>query len=175
MSHDDEKHERLTPTPERLAKAPHGAVDVMETATKGGARRRTGTRLVSPLDDLLYNDRIGEREFEAGRQYYVDHYYAEKPSQGTMRWKEFISGSHAPGDLDHSERVAFHAKRFAEVNKALGPLQSAVARLLIVEELSCQQIGAQLFGYQHRNGASAAGMTSAVTALDTLARLYGIR
>lgn len=172
---DDQNNERQTPTPERLAKAPHGAVDVMETASKGGARRKAGTRLVSPLDDLRYNDRIGDREFEAGRQYYVDHYYAEKPSQGTMRWKEFISGSHAPGDLDHSERVAFHAKRFAEANRALGPLQSAVARLLIIEEMSCIQIGEHLLGYRHRNGASAAGVTAAITALDSLARHYGVR
>lgn len=171
----DRNDERQGPTPERLAKAPHGAVDVMETASKGGARRKAGTRLVSPLDDLRYNDRIGDREFEAGRQYYVDHYYAEKPSQGTMRWKEFISGSHAPGDLDHSERVAFHAKRFAEANRALGPLQSAVARLLIIEEMSCIEIGAHLLGYRHRNGASAAGVTAAITALDSLARHYGVR
>lgn len=168
-------NERQLPTPERLAKAPHGAVDVVETASKGGARRKAGTRLVSPLDDLRYNDRIGDREFEAGRQYYVDHYYAEKPSQGTMRWKEFISGSHAPGDLDHSERVAFHAKRFSEANRALGPLQSAVARLLIIEEMSCIQIGEHLLGYRHRNGASAAGVTAAITALDSLARHYGVR
>lgn len=172
---DDQNNERQTPTPERLAKAPHGAVDVIETASKGGARRKAGTRLVSPLDDLRYNDRIGDREFEAGRQYYVDHYYAEKPSQGTMRWKEFISGSHAPGDLDHSERVAFHAKRFSEANRALGPLQSAVARLLIIEEMSCIQIGEHLLGYRHRNGASAAGVTAAITALDSLARHYGVR
>lgn len=172
---DDDKNARQGPTPERLAKAPHGAVDVLETASAGGARRRAGTRLVTPLDDLRYNDRISDREFEAGRQYYVDYYYAERPSQGVMRWKEFISGSHASGDLDHTERVAFHAKRFAGANKALGPLQSAVLRLLVVEEMPCFQIGAQLLGYRNKNGASASGMTAAITALDTLARHYGLR
>ena len=167
--------ERIGPTPERAAKAPHGVVDVMETVSAGGNRRKAGKRLVTPLDDLRYNDRISDREFEAGRQYYVDYYYAEKPSQGVMRWREFISGSHAATDLDHTERVAFHSKRFADANKALGPLQSAVLRLLVVEEMPCFQIGAQLLGYRHKNGASAAGMTAAITALDTLARHYGLR
>ena len=170
-----DKDERVGPTPERAAKAPHGIIDVMETASAGGARRKAGKRLVTPLDDLRYNDRISDREFEAGRQYYIDYYYAEQPSQGVMRWKEFISGSHASGDLDHTERVAFHSKRYAGANKHLGPLQSAVLRLLIVEELPCFQIGRSLLGYRHKNGASAAGMTAAITALDSLARHYGLR
>lgn len=163
--------DRIGPTPERLAKAPAGTVDLVETVGRG-TTKRAGVRIITPLDELRYNDRITEKEYEAGQLYYVDYYFAERPSQGTMKWRDLVSGGHAPEELDGAERAAFHSRRFHEANQTLGPYQGAVARMLLVEDMSCFQIGVSLHGYKHANSASAAGVVLATTVLDTLSRFY---
>lgn len=164
--------EIVSPTRERLAKAsPENVVRVVETS-RGGLAKATGTKILSPLEELLHRDRIEAREFEAARRFYVDWYFTERPSQAVMRWQEFVQSGSSPGDLDQAERAAFHAKRFAGACQELGPYHGAVGRMLIVDELSLTQIGLRIFGFRSRNGAAAAGLAAAIGALDVLARFY---
>ena len=164
--------ERDGPTPERLSKVKTAMVDVMETVTRGGALKMTGRRIVTPLDDLRHHDRITEREHAAGMRYYADYVYAERPSQSVMRWQEFVSSSHTPGELDGAERKAFHSRRFADANAWLGKYLASIVRMLVVEDMAAMEIGVAVFGYKHRNSASSAGVALASAGLERLASFY---
>jgi hypothetical protein len=167
-----EEEERIGPTPERLAKVETGVIDLVETEGKGGTTKRAGMKIISPLEELMYNQRITEREYQAGMRFYADYVYTERPSQAVMRWKEYISASHSPQDLDHAERVAYHSKRYADAKRVLGTYMGSVARMLLIEEMSCETIGKVIHGYRNRNSASASGMGMATAMLDMLARFY---
>lgn len=168
----EEEEQRISPTPERLAKVETGTIHLVETEGKGGTTKRAGLKIISPLEELMYHERITEKEYQAGMRYYADYVYAERPSQAVMRWKEYISNSHSPEDLDHAERVTFHSKRYADAQRVLGPYMGAVARMLLVEEMSCVQIGRAVHGYKNLNSASASGVAMATAMLDLLARFY---
>jgi hypothetical protein len=166
--------ERLDTTPERRSKLTNGTVDVIENEG-GGKGIATGRRIVSPLDNLLAREQIEPCEFDAAVHFYRDWYYAERPSAHMMRWTEFVDTGSAPGDLDAAERAAFHSRRFQAALRLLGPYQGAVARLLIIDELDCTNIGRRLNGYTSDNSAAAAGFAQAAIVLDTLARYYGLK
>jgi hypothetical protein len=167
-----EEEERIGPTPERLAKVETGTIDLIESEGKGGTTKRAGLKIISPLEELMFNSRITEREYQAGMRFYTDYVYTERPSQAVMKWKEYISSSHSPDDLDHAERVAFHSKRYADAKRVLGTYMGAVARMLLIEEMSCIQIGRAVHGYKNANSASASGVSLATAMLDMLARFY---
>lgn len=164
--------ELVRPTPERLGKvSPKVVVRVVENEG-GGHGRLTGTKILSPLEELLHRERIEAREFEAARKFYVDWYFTERPSQAVMRWQEFVSSGASPGDLDQAERRSFHAKRFAGACQSLGAYHGAVAKMLVLDEMSLTQIGIRIFGFKSRNGAAGSGLAAAVGMLDVLARFY---
>lgn len=164
--------ERDGPTKERLTKVKTAMVDVLETVSKGGAVRMTGRRIITPLDSLRHDERITEREHAAGMRYYADYVYAERPSQAVMRWREFVSSSHSPGELDGAERAAFHSRRFADANAYVGRYLASVVRMLVVEDLTVGEIGSAVFGYKNLNSACSAGTALVSAALDRLASFY---
>lgn len=167
-----EEDERISPTPERLRKVATGTIELIESEGKGGTTKRAGLKIISPLEELFYNGRITEKEYQAGMRFYTDYVYTERPSQAVMRWKEYISNAHSPEDLDHAERVAFHSKRYHDAKRVLGGYMGAIARMLLIEEMSCVQIGKAVHGYRNLNSASASGVALATAMLDMLARYY---
>lgn len=170
--------ERITETRERAAKVGTRVVDVYETEGKGGTVRRGGRRIVSPLDDLRYRERITEQQHLAGTMYYRDWSVVTQGGSPKSAMASVQGGGVTGGGvmsetrLDAAEHMAHCSRRLDDANRWLGSYMGSIARMLLVEEMTAMDIGEAVFGHRHNNSKAAAGIALITATLDRLAQIY---
>lgn len=167
----------VQPTPERLRQIGDDYDDLTE-ATSGGITRRTGAvRAWTPLENLYRNRLISGPQYDAGEKYYRDWYIGFQASaQVTMKLSDFVSGGGGDSStMDAAERRVFHQRRFAEANKLLDLFgMRKPVHWLIVDGIKPQDVGRRFRGYRGKEKAAASGTTLIATALNGLAKFYGL-
>lgn len=168
----------IAATPERLAKV--AGYDEMAEAMSSGMTRKSGAiRVWSALENLYRNRLISPEQYDAGEKYYRDWYLGHVASaQITMKWSEYISGIGGDGNLDASERKAFHAKRYSQANNLLDGLGikgvRKVLHWLVINDVKPEDIGRRFIGYRGKDKAAASGRTAVAIGLQMLAKFYGL-